>query len=70
MVIFEEGTPLKVIRQIRPDVLVKGEDYRGKKVVGREIVEKGGGRVDLAPFVKGVSTTEIVNRILGLGEES
>lgn len=70
VVIFEEGTPLKVIRQIRPDVLVKGEDYRGKKVVGREIVEKGGGRVDLAPFVKGVSTTEIVNRILGLGEES
>jgi len=61
---FAEDTPQRLIRALRPDVLVKGEDYSDKPVVGREDVERGGGRVELAPLVRGVSTTDIVERIL------
>ena len=64
VVIFEEDTPLEYIRQVRPDVLVKGEDWRDKGVVGQEIVEAAGGKVVLAPLLKGVSTTATVEQIL------
>jgi D-beta-D-heptose 7-phosphate kinase/D-beta-D-heptose 1-phosphate adenosyltransferase len=47
------------VKRIRPDVLVKGDDYRGKKVVGRDHA----GRVELAPLVKGISTSDIIRRI-------
>ncbi len=62
--LFDELTPEKLIRRIKPDVLVKGEDWKEKGVVGREFVESYGGKVILAPFVKDVSTTDIVSRIL------
>lgn len=64
IIAFEAPTPSELIRRIRPDVLVKGEDWRDKGVVGREIVEEYGGRVVLAPLVAGQSTTGIVERIL------
>lgn len=64
VVVFDEDTPDRLIRALEPDVLVKGEDYADKPVVGREVVERRGGRVELAPLVKGVSTTDIVDRIL------
>jgi D-beta-D-heptose 7-phosphate kinase/D-beta-D-heptose 1-phosphate adenosyltransferase len=64
IVIFEETTPEKLIEQVRPDVLVKGEDWREKGVVGQEFVESYGGRVVLAPLVEGISTSDIVSRIL------
>lgn len=63
VVIFDEETPDQLIRQVRPDVLVKGEDWREKGVVGREFVESYGGEVVLAPLVKGKSTSEIIRRI-------
>jgi D-beta-D-heptose 7-phosphate kinase/D-beta-D-heptose 1-phosphate adenosyltransferase len=63
IVIFDEDTPQRLIETVRPDVLVKGEDWRRKGVVGREFVEACGGRVVLAPLVKGLSTTDIVQRI-------
>jgi len=63
LVAFDEPTPIELIRSIRPDVLVKGEDWRDKGVVGRDLVESAGGRVVLAPFVPGQSTTGIVARI-------
>jgi len=61
--IFEETTPGRLIELLRPDVLVKGEDWREKGVVGRETVESYGGRVIFAPLVKGVSTTGVLSRI-------
>lgn len=64
VVIFDEDTPIEAIRAIRPDVLVKGGDYREDQVVGWEIVKSYGGQVVLAPLVQGVSTTGIVERIL------
>ncbi|GAX59782.1 ADP-heptose synthase, bifunctional sugar kinase /adenylyltransferase [Candidatus Scalindua japonica] len=64
VVLFDELTPEKLIRRIKPDILVKGEDWKEKGVVGREFVESYGGKVILAPFVKDSSTTDIVQRIL------
>jgi D-beta-D-heptose 7-phosphate kinase/D-beta-D-heptose 1-phosphate adenosyltransferase len=60
---FDETTPARIIDRLKPDVLVKGEDYRDQVVVGRETVEAAGGRVVLAPLWPGVSTTRIIERI-------
>ncbi len=62
--IFDEETPENLISQIRPDILVKGDDYKVDEVVGREIVEGYGARVELIPIVKGLSTTNTVEQIL------
>jgi D-beta-D-heptose 7-phosphate kinase/D-beta-D-heptose 1-phosphate adenosyltransferase len=62
--IFNEETPENLIREIRPDVLVKGDDYKLEDVVGREIVEGYGARVALIPIVKGLSTSVTVDKIL------
>ena len=62
--IFDEETPEEIIREVRPDILVKGDDYDINKVVGREIVEGYGAKVELIPIVKGLSTTNIVEKII------
>lgn len=59
---FGEDTPAKIIERVTPDVLVKGEDWRDKGVVGSEWVESHGGRVVLAPLLAGRSTTAILER--------
>jgi D-beta-D-heptose 7-phosphate kinase/D-beta-D-heptose 1-phosphate adenosyltransferase len=64
VVIFDEDTPLRVIGALAPAVLVKGGDYNIDEVVGREIVEAGGGRVELVQFVDGRSTSRIIDKIL------
>jgi D-beta-D-heptose 7-phosphate kinase/D-beta-D-heptose 1-phosphate adenosyltransferase len=60
--IFDEDTPYELIEQLRPDVLVKGGDYKPEEVVGRDIVEASGGRLVLIPLVEGHSTTNLVKR--------
>ncbi|MEM8713440.1 MAG: D-glycero-beta-D-manno-heptose 1-phosphate adenylyltransferase, partial [Planctomycetota bacterium] len=62
VVSFDEDTPKKLVEQVSPDVLVKGEDYAGKVVVGAEWVEAHGGQVVLAPLLEGRSTTSILDR--------
>lgn len=64
LVPFDEDTPIELIRAVRPDVLVKGADYRKEQVVGWDLVESAGGRVALAPLVDGRSTTSVIERIL------
>jgi D-beta-D-heptose 7-phosphate kinase/D-beta-D-heptose 1-phosphate adenosyltransferase len=64
---FGEDTPRALVEQITPHVLVKGEDYIDKPVVGREWVEAHGGQVVLAPFLAGRSTTSILARAGDLG---
>ncbi len=61
--VFDEDTPLELIRMLQPDILVKGGDYTLDGIVGREAVEAAGGKVMTVPVVEGRSTTEIVNRI-------
>jgi D-beta-D-heptose 7-phosphate kinase/D-beta-D-heptose 1-phosphate adenosyltransferase len=64
VVIFDEDTPLELISALRPHVLVKGGDYTPEGVVGKEIVESYGGRVELIQFVDGRSTSNIIEKIL------
>ena len=64
LVVFDEPTPLSLIQAIRPDVLVKGADYRREEVVGADVVESYGGRVHLAPLREGHSTTRLL-QLLG-----
>ena len=63
VVVFDEETPLELIRALKPDVLVKGGDYTKDQVVGRDVVEKEGGRVVLVPLVPGASTSAILSRL-------
>jgi D-beta-D-heptose 7-phosphate kinase/D-beta-D-heptose 1-phosphate adenosyltransferase len=63
VVIFPEDTPLTLIRKIKPDVLVKGADYKIHEVVGHKDVLRWNGRVELVELVKGKSTTEMIRRI-------
>ncbi|HWG44232.1 MAG TPA: D-glycero-beta-D-manno-heptose 1-phosphate adenylyltransferase [Gemmataceae bacterium] len=63
LVVFDEPTPQGLIQTIRPDVLVKGADYRRENVVGAAFVESYGGRVHLAPLREGCSTTRLLQRL-------
>lgn len=62
--LFDEETPLELISALRPKILVKGGDYTPEGVVGKDIVESYGGRVELIPFVDGKSTTTIIEKVL------
>jgi D-beta-D-heptose 7-phosphate kinase/D-beta-D-heptose 1-phosphate adenosyltransferase len=62
--LFAEPTPLELLELIRPDILVKGGDYALHEVVGRDLVQSYGGRVELVPIVEGFSTSELVKRIV------
>ena len=63
VVIFDELTPREVISRLLPDLLVKGSDWPGDQIVGREEVEAAGGRVVSIPIVSGYSTTTILKEI-------
>ncbi len=63
VVVFDEDTPYELISVIQPDVLVKGGDYAPDEVVGKDIVERNGGKLVILPFVDGKSTTGIINKI-------
>jgi D-beta-D-heptose 7-phosphate kinase/D-beta-D-heptose 1-phosphate adenosyltransferase len=61
--VFSEPTPHRLVARLRPHVLVKGADWGTGEIVGRDIVEAGGGRVVRVPLVKGRSTTTLIQRI-------
>ena len=63
VVLFSEDTPIELITLLKPDILVKGDDYRIDQVVGRDVVTSYGGKVMLVPLLQGYSTTGIANRI-------
>jgi rfaE bifunctional protein nucleotidyltransferase chain/domain len=65
--VFEEDTPYELIRAVVPDILVKGGDWAIENVVGRDIVEAAGGKVQTISFVDGRSTTNIIKRISDSG---
>lgn len=58
---FDGDCPTEIVRRMRPDVLVKGEQYRGQRIAGAEFA----GRVEFAPMVDGVSTTRIIEMLSG-----
>ena len=61
VVLFDEDTPLELIKAIRPDVLVKGADYKPEEIVGADFVTSYGGTVATVPLVEGYSTTKLLN---------
>jgi len=67
--VFDEPTPESLIREIVPDVLVKGGDWKEDEIIGADFVRKNGGRVVTIPMVEGFSTTAIINRLKGPGKE-
>ena len=65
VVLFDEDTPLELIRRLHPDVLVKGADYTRAQIVGADEVEGWGGRVVRVPLLKGQSTTDLLRKLHG-----
>lgn len=64
MVLFGEDTPCPLLNLLQPDVLVKGGTYSTDEVVGRDIVEHYGGRVEVVSMTPGISTSALISRIL------
>lgn len=63
VVVFDEDTPLELVRALQPDVIVKGGDYAPETVVGADLVRGRGGRVVIIPLTAGQSTTSIIERL-------
>ncbi|MCM8791754.1 MAG: D-glycero-beta-D-manno-heptose 1-phosphate adenylyltransferase [Candidatus Omnitrophica bacterium] len=61
---FPETTPSNLIKTIKPDVLIKGGDWEKRNVVGADIVKKYNGKIVIIPYIKGVSTTNIIRKIV------
>lgn len=64
VVLFNEDTPLELIRQIQPDILVKGADWKKNKIIGADIVRKNKGRVITIKLSPGRSTTNLIKKII------
>lgn len=67
LTIFSEDTPLKLIKLIQPDVLVKGGDWPTERIVGADFVKSRGGKVLAIPYIKGYSTTRLIEKVRALG---
>ncbi|MBS1920914.1 MAG: D-glycero-beta-D-manno-heptose 1-phosphate adenylyltransferase [Bacteroidetes bacterium] len=63
VIVFEEDTPLELIKAVMPDVLVKGGDYKVEQIAGAKEVIAAGGRVVINPIIEGFSTTSIIKKI-------
>ena len=60
VIIFDEDTPIELIEIIKPDIIFKGSDYKGKEIVGGDLIKSYGGKVFLVSLVEGISTTKII----------
>jgi rfaE bifunctional protein nucleotidyltransferase chain/domain len=63
VVLFDEDTPMELVRQVRPDVIVKGGDYTRESIVGAREVEEWGGETVIVPLTPGQSTTSIIDKL-------
>jgi D-beta-D-heptose 7-phosphate kinase / D-beta-D-heptose 1-phosphate adenosyltransferase len=63
VIVFDQETPLKLIEEVKPDILVKGADWRGKEVVGESVIKSRGGKVMFVDLIDGISTTLLIDRI-------
>ncbi|MCF6242899.1 MAG: D-glycero-beta-D-manno-heptose 1-phosphate adenylyltransferase [Bacteroidales bacterium] len=62
IVLFDEDTPFELIKEIKPDILVKGSDYKEEDIIGADIVKKNGGKVVTIDFIDGYSTSKIIEK--------
>ena len=63
VVLFNEPTPYELIKALKPDILIKGADWKGKEVAGSDVVKASGGRVEFITYIERLSTTNIVDKI-------
>ncbi|MEE8335402.1 MAG: D-glycero-beta-D-manno-heptose 1-phosphate adenylyltransferase [Candidatus Neomarinimicrobiota bacterium] len=63
IVVFEEETPQELINDIEPDILVKGGDYQSHEIAGSKTVLAQGGRVEIMPFISGISTSALIKKM-------
>jgi len=63
LILFKDDTPLKLIKALKPDILIKGADWNKDKIVGSDVVRRLGGKVLTIKLVKGLSTTNLINKI-------
>jgi D-beta-D-heptose 7-phosphate kinase/D-beta-D-heptose 1-phosphate adenosyltransferase len=63
VVLFDEPTPEKLIAALKPDILIKGADWKGKEVAGAGVVKAHGGRIEFMTYVERLSTTNIIEKI-------
>ena len=63
VILFDEETPIELIKSVRPDILVKGGDYKISTIVGADFVKQNGGNVIVIPFLEGHSSTNYINKI-------
>ena len=61
---FSEPTPIKLIKKIKPNILIKGGDYKENKIVGSDFVKKNKGAIKIIPLVKGFSSSNIIKKII------
>jgi rfaE bifunctional protein nucleotidyltransferase chain/domain len=61
--LFDEADPYRLIKELRPNVLVKGGDWTRERIIGGDVVEKEGGRVVAVPYLEGYSTTQMIERM-------
>jgi len=64
LVFFDEETPYELIKFLKPDILVKGNDYKAEEIVGYDIIKAKGGEIITIPMVHGYSTTKLIEKIL------
>jgi len=63
IILFDEETPYDLINIVQPDILVKGSDYKPHEIVGADILEKSGGKIETIDFLEGYSTTAIIKKL-------
>ena len=66
IILFDEDTPYNLIKKVKPDILVKGSDYKSGDIIGHDIVKENGGEVVTIDLLPGYSTTSIIQKIKGL----
>lgn len=64
VVLFNEETPIRLIRAVQPDILIKGADWKGKEVAGSDVVRSRGGKVEYVRYAPGFSSTNIIKAVL------
>jgi D-glycero-beta-D-manno-heptose 1-phosphate adenylyltransferase len=63
IILFEEDTPLELIQKVRPDILVKGSDYKPVEIVGHDLVTSWGGKVQTIDLTPGYSSTQVIGKL-------
>jgi D-beta-D-heptose 7-phosphate kinase/D-beta-D-heptose 1-phosphate adenosyltransferase len=66
VILFSEETPIELIKNIKPDIIVKGGDYKPEEVVGKNVVDLYGGRIEIVPLLVGFSTSDIITKVIAI----